>query len=92
MARTTLERYSRRNQVRIEKAKRLLLKTSHPIVNIGAEIGFNNRQHFCKVFSAFTGMSPSEYRKQQKESEYTMLFDQKVQTFFEELEDPTEDI
>lgn len=28
----------------------------------------------------------------EKESEYTMLFDQKVQTFFEELEDPTEDI
>ena len=55
MARATLERYSRRNQVRIEKAKQLLLKTSHPIVNIGAEIGFNNRQHFCKVFSAFTG-------------------------------------
>lgn len=73
------------NQIRVEKAKQLLLKTKHPIVNICAEVGFNNRQHFCKVFSSFTGLSPAEYRKKQKKSEYTIALQDKSQTFCEEF-------
>ena len=72
------------NQIRIEKAKQLLAKTDHPVVNIGAEVGFNNRQYFCKTFSAFTGLSPTEYRKLQKKSEYTIALQDKAQTFLED--------
>ena len=73
------------NQIRIEKAKQLLAKTTHPIVNIGAEVGYNNRQYFCKVFSAFTGLSPQQFRKKLKKSEYTMALQGKAQTFWDEL-------
>lgn len=72
------------NQIRIEKAKQLLVKTDHPIFNIGMEVGFNNRQYFCKTFSAFTGLSPAEYRKRQKKSEYTIALQDKAQTFLED--------
>ena len=71
------------NQIRVEKAKQLLISTSHPIVDIGIDVGFNSRQYFCKVFSSFTGLSPAEYRKKAKKSEYTIALQDKVQTFWE---------
>lgn len=73
------------NQIRVEKAKQLLTKTDHPIINIGAEVGYNNRQYFCKVFSSFTGLSPMQFRKKLKKSEYTMALQGKTQTFWDEL-------
>jgi AraC family transcriptional regulator, melibiose operon regulatory protein len=51
------------NELRIEKAK-LLLETSHmPIIDIGVDVGFNNRQHFTYTFQKLTGSSPAIYRK-----------------------------
>ncbi len=73
------------NQIRVEKAKQLLAKTDHPIVNIGAEVGYNTRQYFCKVFSSFTGLSPMQFRKKLKKSEYTMAIQGKTQTFWDDL-------
>lgn len=72
------------NQIRVEKAKQLLVNTAHPVIDISMEVGFNSRQYFCKIFSSFTGLSPAEYRKKQKKSEYTIALQDKIQTFLEE--------
>ena len=53
--------------IRIEKAKRLLLYTSLSITDIALDIGFSNSQYFSRVFSRSEGMSPREYRKRRGE-------------------------
>lgn len=52
-------------QVRIEKAKELLINTNHPVKAIADAAGFNNDSHFCKVFRKLTAISPVKYRFQQ---------------------------
>lgn len=50
-------------QVRIEKAKKLILESSnHKFKDIGSMVGYSNPYYFSKVFKLFTGMSPSEYK------------------------------
>ena len=50
-------------EIRIEKAKRLLLYTSLSITEIALDIGFSDSQYFSKVFHRSEGLSPSAYRK-----------------------------
>ncbi|TKG88250.1 AraC family transcriptional regulator [Puteibacter caeruleilacunae] len=45
----------------IEKAKSLLLTSSHSISEIAYELGFEQRQSFTRLFKRKTGMSPKEY-------------------------------
>ena len=52
-------------QVRIEKAKVLLVNTNHPVKAIADAAGFNNDSHFCKVFRKLACISPVQYRLQQ---------------------------
>ncbi|MBA3704644.1 MAG: helix-turn-helix domain-containing protein [Bacteroidetes bacterium] len=52
-----------KNEIRMEKAKELLLKTDLPISSIGLEVGIQSFDHFRKLFKAYTGLTPSEYRK-----------------------------
>lgn len=49
--------------LRIEEAKRLLLKTKMSIAEIVNEIGYQNNITFNTAFKKKTGMSPSQYRK-----------------------------
>jgi AraC-like DNA-binding protein len=49
--------------LRIEKAKRLLLYTSHSITDIAFEVGFNNSQYFSRVFGKAEGMDPRTFRR-----------------------------
>lgn len=49
--------------IRMEKAKELLAETDLRIVEISAQIGYDNEKHFMKTFKASCGVSPSEYRK-----------------------------
>lgn len=51
------------NEVRIEKAKELLQKTSCPINDIVEQIGYTNSQYFYKVFKKMHGVTPNEYRQ-----------------------------
>jgi len=56
------------NGLRVEKAKRILVNpdfTSYTIVAIGLECGFNSKSTFYSAFKKFTGLTPSEYKKQQ---------------------------
>jgi transcriptional regulator GlxA family with amidase domain len=52
-------------QVRIEKAKELLIHTNHPVKAIADAAGFNNDSHFCKVFRKFMAISPVKFRFQE---------------------------
>lgn len=49
---------------RIEKAKYLLYNTNQNIALVAQATGFYNYTYFSKLFKKFTGLSPSEYRKQ----------------------------
>ncbi len=52
------------NLLRCEKAKKLLLKTSKNVDEIGTECGFPNRNYFTRTFKSYVGITPSEFRKQ----------------------------
>lgn len=53
---------------KIERAKELLIFTSHPIQNIALECGYDNIQYFSNSFKKHLQLSPSQYRKR-----YTQL-------------------
>lgn len=47
--------------MRIRKAKQLLVDTPFTITAIAEECGFSSLYHFCRVFKLRTGTTPSEY-------------------------------
>lgn len=51
--------------LRIANAKNLLHTTSYTIAEIANIVGYDNALYFSKLFKKYTGLSPSEYRKQQ---------------------------
>jgi AraC-like DNA-binding protein len=50
-------------EMKIEKAKRMLLYTSLPITDIALDTGFNSSQYFSRIFNRFEGTQPRNYRK-----------------------------
>lgn len=50
------------NEVRVEQAKKLMLKQELKIYEIGEKVGFNSSVHFNIVFNKLTGYSPKQYR------------------------------
>lgn len=74
------------NSIRIERSKFLLAQTEEPIVDIAAAVGYNSRQHFCRMFSASVGMSPQRFRKdyQDVEKKQVYIFDGIQDTFLEQ--------
>ena len=55
------------NALRVERAKQLILNTALPLIDVGAECGFNTRQNFYETFKKHEGCSPSEFRRRKKE-------------------------
>lgn len=51
------------NQVRLEEAKRLLKVSSLQISEIAFKVGYNNIQHFNRVFKEYTDLQPKNYRE-----------------------------
>ena len=51
------------NDLRIEKAKPLLLHSDSSVTEIALEVGFNNTSYFIKKFQQATGMSPHKFRR-----------------------------
>ena len=49
--------------VRIQRAKRLLSDTSHPIIDIAAAVGIDDQSYFSRLFKKETGLTPSCFRK-----------------------------
>ncbi|WP_237391606.1 helix-turn-helix domain-containing protein [Paenibacillus dendrobii] len=58
---TTFYRYLQ--ELRIAKAKELLIASSDPIHKIWEQVGFNNRNTFIRTFRNLEGISPTDYRK-----------------------------
>ncbi|MDB5054654.1 MAG: putative response regulatory protein [Bacilli bacterium] len=52
------------SNIRMEKAKILLLNPHLRITQIAETVGYNDEKYFSKVFKKTTGLSPNEYRKQ----------------------------
>ncbi len=51
------------NELRIDKAKDLLVKTDRPIMTISSDIGFEECAYFIRVFKKIVNMTPASYRK-----------------------------
>ncbi len=51
------------NQLKLEKAQELLLKTNLPIKQIASFAFFNDDKHFMKQFKKVLQLTPSEFRK-----------------------------
>lgn len=49
--------------VRCDRAAFLLSTTHFPIIDIALDCGFNNRQHFARIFNRMYGLAPNTYRK-----------------------------
>ena len=54
------------NNLRLKKAKKLLIVTDYPIIEVAIEAGFNNRQHFHETFKKKIGMTPNAFRRRYK--------------------------
>lgn len=53
---------------KVEQAKRMLMKSNQPIINIAYDLGFNEANYFSKVFKKNVGQTPSQYRNSVKEA------------------------
>jgi len=51
------------NQMKIDRAKKLLRDTDLSIATVATRIGYNNVTYFNRVFHLETGMSPKEFRR-----------------------------
>nr|WP_155241859.1 AraC family transcriptional regulator [Clostridium pasteurianum] len=49
-------------ELKISKAKELLLDTNNKIYDISKILGFSNTSYFCSVFKKQTSLTPKEYR------------------------------
>ena len=56
------------NEIRLENARRLLIETQQPIMEIAYQCGFSEHSYFSKQFKALFGILPSQLRKQLLES------------------------
>lgn len=50
-------------QIRMEKAKESLILNNLTISSIAYKVGFSDANYFSRLFSAFYGVSPTQYRQ-----------------------------
>jgi len=60
--------------LRIEQACTLLRNTCDSISDTCYRVGFSDYSHFSRQFKKFTGLSPSEYRKQNRPARHIEMF------------------
>jgi len=53
-------------EVRIRKAKQLLVDTPFTVAAIAEECGFSSAYHFCRCFKKRTGKTPTQYAKENR--------------------------
>ncbi len=54
-----------RMDIKIGRAKNILLNSCFSIEEISETLGFENSAYFCKIFKKKTGLTPSDFRKKQ---------------------------
>jgi AraC family transcriptional regulator len=50
-------------EVRIDYARKQMLATNEPLVEIALAAGFADQTHFTRSFKRITGMTPTEFRR-----------------------------
>ncbi|MEM7624123.1 MAG: helix-turn-helix transcriptional regulator [Planctomycetota bacterium] len=50
-------------QIRLERAKELLIRTDDPVGDVARLVGFTDQGYFAKVFHRHTGQTPRDYRE-----------------------------
>ena len=60
-------------QLKIEKAKNLLISSDLSVKQISNELNFESNFYFSKIFKEKTGLRPTEYRKQSAGPDHTQL-------------------
>lgn len=55
------------NQVRLENARKLIMETDMPIINIAVECGFNDHSYFSKQFKTLFAIQPTKLRNESLE-------------------------
>ncbi len=55
-------------QIRVDKAKEMLVATDRSLLQISLDCGFNDQSYFTKVFQKYTGSTPGDYRKSRRPS------------------------
>ena len=70
---TTVHRYIL--NLRINRAKDLLLNTSLSLAAIAECVGFNSNTHFSEYFKQVVGIPPMEFRKRMKNIWYVLRLD-----------------
>jgi len=55
--------------LRLERARKLLLETALPISEIAAMVGYQSQSHFTRVFRSVTGVAPRAFRNAGRDSE-----------------------
>ena len=63
---TGIAPYSFILQIRVRRAKELLLDHKTPIATIATLVGFADQSHFTKTFRRYAGATPREWREGQK--------------------------
>jgi len=53
-------------EIRFEAAARLLRETDATALEIALEVGYEDPSHFSRAFKRIAGISPREYRRQQR--------------------------
>lgn len=56
------------SNVRIEAAKRFLASGNMPVGDVAVQVGFKDFRYFSRVFKKITGSTPSNFKKQCKDS------------------------
>jgi len=51
------------NEQRIRMAKMMLHAADHSVTEVSFASGYNNMNHFVKMFKRYTGLTPAQYRK-----------------------------
>ncbi len=65
------------NELRIEKAKRMLEDAMRNIKDISSEVGYRDANYFAKVFKRITGVTPSDYRIRALQKKQRQLAEEK---------------
>ncbi len=56
--------------VRMREARRQLIESDEKVLTIAGNVGFHSIAHFNKTFKKMTGVSPIQFRKQNKHLSY----------------------
>ncbi len=54
------------SQIRINKSKKMLFESSLSVIKIGEIVGFNTHSTFFRMFKKYEGISPTQYRNNNK--------------------------